>query len=1273
MKIKSLVLTAVLATAILCLGTGVSAQATSLQEQINLIMQQIAQLTSQLQALRAQQNGSSSAWCFTFTKYLIVGSTDETTGGQVSQLQTALVNEKYGYVQGDPKGVFEENTAAGVVAFQSDHGITPTGTVGPITRTKLNEHYGCHEGVALTVSKDASSPASDIILSGETSTVAVFKLSSTSSEDLDVDKIQIVSQGPAWIDMLYLFDGSTLLGTAAPGDPAVFVLADNTLVIPQNSYKQVTLKIKTTVSVPNGFEINCYFDNVTATGKTSGASVTSSEDVYGNKMKAYKSRPYFTKNTSSPSGYLIPSSAELLAIFDVKASAGADVSFMNGANSIKINRNKQQFDSSGSNKTYVLKDGDGTTLDTVAVADSATSLVFDFSTASFVVPAGATKKLYIYGDTTGLEDQGDAIQLWLDDSNASNISWGIDGAGVYGEADKIFRGNIYANALTRGDPTYCTLDNKCSTSGTGKACVFDADCAPAPIVTITSPLSGQTYKVGETVKIKWTSANLGSSEKVRLDLWEADVGHSGTSEIITTTNTGEYGWVVPAGTAPMKYQISLYTNYVNNYPKINVVSGQFTITSAVQSSITVTAPTSGETIKTGTSYTIKWNSQGVSNVYIKLRKGTDTYPGHEGAVVMTIPNTGSYTWAVPTTLPAGNNYAIRVIDPASMALSDSGNFIIVQSCAQDGSKVYGSSVFGPTTCCSKNAGIRPSGVLSGTACIAPNDGSLGTCVDNWWKTCGDGICQNTACTAIGCPLPEDKCSCHKDCSTSSPLITVISPNGGESLTMGNTYRIKWNSTDVDYVSISLTDNDLVGRPNVGSGASMTIVGPISASSGFYDWPVPSSVSGLPHDGNRQRYSNSSYVIKISQAFCTTSGMTTSCTYGVTDSSNSNFSIMSSVTTCTSFTYSAWSACTYDPVLLNQIAQLQAQIAQTTDTIQLQALYAQLQVLQQKLGTDKIQTRTVLTSLPAGCAGGNPITSQKCPTTPSITVTSPNGGETYNFGSQIPISWNDTTKAGVAGIWLLKSDKSRVGVIGQGKPSSEISNTFLWDGKTACQGFSGYIGSNCFTISPGSYIIQVLSNGADATGKNLTDESDSYFKIVNYDACRLDKLDGTNITRNALYDQTSCLSQLCDVYGPANQNQLSSKCMFNGVEIKRYMQSGYSCPGYSDNAVVINSVTPSQGKVSFNLTNTKSSDQTISVLIESGTVNPSSIAVAAGTCAKPTSVTYNTASDTTINFKLSSGQVIASQPVSSTTSASLSDIQAMLASVAQSVLNLLKNR
>ena len=93
------------------------------------------------------------------------------------------------------------------------------------------------------------------------------------------------------------------------------------------------------------------------------------------------------------------------------------------------------------------------------------------------------------------------------------------------------------------------------------------------------------------------------------------------------------------------------------------------------------------------------------------------------------------------------------------------------------------------------------------------------------------------------------------------------------------------------------------------------------------------------------------------------------------------------------------------------------------------------------------------------------------------------------------------------------------------------------------------------LTTGSYKVRGYiydSSGEKAfTYSNVFQITASNLLTVNYDACRLDKLDGSNITRDAITDQSQCLAKICDVYGPGNLPQTESKCIFNGQEIKRY--------------------------------------------------------------------------------------------------------------------------
>jgi len=121
------------------------------EERQNLITQlqaQIVTLQAQiLELIQAQQSGSS--WCYTFNETLIQGN----SGAVVSALQTAM--QKSGYIIDNSEvtsTLFGTSTKDAVIKFQqkysseilSPYGYTSgTGIVGLMTRTKLNNLYGC--------------------------------------------------------------------------------------------------------------------------------------------------------------------------------------------------------------------------------------------------------------------------------------------------------------------------------------------------------------------------------------------------------------------------------------------------------------------------------------------------------------------------------------------------------------------------------------------------------------------------------------------------------------------------------------------------------------------------------------------------------------------------------------------------------------------------------------------------------------------------------------------------------------------------------------------------------------------------------------------------------------------------------------------------------------------------------------------------------------------------------------------------------------------------
>ena len=125
------------------------AEIQTLQGAMLQILAQIQSVQAQLNQLAAQVNagsgsmagsgatpsvaGSASAGgSYTFTDLLTVGS----TGAQVTALQERLIS--LGYLSGSVTGFYGTLTGQAVSKYQSAHGISPTGYVGPSTRAALN-------------------------------------------------------------------------------------------------------------------------------------------------------------------------------------------------------------------------------------------------------------------------------------------------------------------------------------------------------------------------------------------------------------------------------------------------------------------------------------------------------------------------------------------------------------------------------------------------------------------------------------------------------------------------------------------------------------------------------------------------------------------------------------------------------------------------------------------------------------------------------------------------------------------------------------------------------------------------------------------------------------------------------------------------------------------------------------------------------------------------------------------------------------------------------
>jgi hypothetical protein len=206
--------------------------------------------------------------------------------------------------------------------------------------------------------------------------------------------------------------------------------------------------------------------------------------------------------------------------------------------------------------------------------------------------------------------------------------------------------------------------------GEGLSAEFSIASGAQCAIEVTRPQDGETWVHGESRTIAWTR-NGRCSGQVEIHLF-IDGNQRRTIEQ-STQNTGTYLWRVPDDVAPASgYAIRVRDR---DDPTASDLSGRFTISSSSTCSYQLTTPAGGEQWFKGRPYTIFWNKTGGCGDRVDvtlLRSGAVV-----AAIAGNIDNTGSVSWTVPTSLPAAEDYTVRVQETVDTSLAaESGPFAI---------------------------------------------------------------------------------------------------------------------------------------------------------------------------------------------------------------------------------------------------------------------------------------------------------------------------------------------------------------------------------------------------------------------------------------------------------------------------------------------------------------------------------------------------------------------------------------------------------------------
>lgn len=436
------------------------------------------------------------------------------------------------------------------------------------------------------------------------------------------------------------------------------------------------------------------------------------------------------------------------------------------------------------------------------------------------------------------------------------------------------------------------------------------------VSSVSGPTTGNFTQEGVniTTTVSRTGGNLTIADYVQVQIYLSTDQTITTSDILIGTSTASQflnSTLNANGTAthpiicnfsnlaPQNYYIGAIVDAINFHPESNENNNSKVGNSIGIGKITVLSPNGGETLTIGQTYSISWSSTNTGSTFsIDLYRGTSTVS--ERRIISSTTN--PYSWTVPSDITPGTNLKVGISDNTQNRWDFSDNFFTIVQ-APELPDLMVSSVSGPATGNSTQDGLniittvsRTGGLLTNPfyvevkvylsvdQTIASSDILIGTSNSNQFLNStlnSNGTATETILCNLNSITPQDyfigaivdEVNHHPEMNENNNTnvgniiqigkITVLYPNGGETLIIGQTYSIDWISTNAGN-SFAI---DLYRSSSTFSERRI-----VSSTSSPYSWTVPSDVtpgndmtigiSGL--DGKSWDFSDNFFSIEQSQ-------------------------------------------------------------------------------------------------------------------------------------------------------------------------------------------------------------------------------------------------------------------------------------------------------------------------------------------------------------------------------------------------------------------------
>ena len=365
--------------------------------------------------------------------------------------------------------------------------------------------------------------------------------------------------------------------------------------------------------------------------------------------------------------------------------------------------------------------------------------------------------------------------------------------------------------------------------------ISDATFAISPALPVlTYPNGGQTWQLGCAYNITWLTSSLYTTAKID---YSTDNGTTWTQIISNATNNGSYQWTVP-NTLPVSSQCLIRISNTGNLALNDVSNAPFSIAVPV----TVNSFNSGGTVVGCGTATITWTkSPCIGNWYIYYSDDNGATYDYIAQVTENGSATQSYTWSVPNDINT-TTAKIKVANVNNIAIEDEseGNFTIIPSnditvTSPNGGEVLTALV--PYTITWTNL---PTASGQYTLRYTSNGTNYTTIASNITGNSYVWTPPNAVASSnYKIRVTDYMNSCKYDESnatfTINPATPVLtSPNVAQTWQIGCAYNITWNTASL-YTTARL-DYTLDG------GTTWTNIATAATNNGSYSWTVPVGIT-----------------------------------------------------------------------------------------------------------------------------------------------------------------------------------------------------------------------------------------------------------------------------------------------------------------------------------------------------------------------------------------------------------------------------------------------